>query len=80
MIKYYKCKCGWEGKRIAKPDLTCKECGELLEVDVMATVKTSKFERVEGAYEETKLTEYRRSKDGQLRESAYLAGDLESAY
>jgi len=80
-VKIYKCPdCKWTGRKLSKPELKCPECEALLEEDLIATCKGADFDRVPGGYDSMKLTQERRSIEGQDKEAAYLAGTTRTAY
>ena len=84
-IKLCKCtNCEWTGKKLfsnKSETKTCPECGSLLEVDKVSTIKSGLlFDRIPGGYEDTKLTEKIQSEEGQYQQAAFLSGESRTAY
>jgi transcription initiation factor IIE alpha subunit len=61
-------------------DHTCSDCGEMMELDKVASMKGVSMDRVPDGYESNELQRIRNSRDGQIAEANYLAGEGNTAY
>ena len=58
----------------------CSECGEILEIDKVASMRGIAVENVPGGYDSEVFNKQRTSRDGMLAEANYLSGESNSAY
>jgi len=61
-------------------DHTCSDCGEMMVVDNVASMRGISIDRVPGGYDSEVFKQQRNSRDGMLAEANYLSGESDSAY
>jgi hypothetical protein len=66
--------------QFADEDHTCSDCGQIMEIDKIASMRGVSMDRVPGGYESNELARVRNSRDGQLAEANYLSGESKTAY
>ncbi len=61
-------------------DHTCPKCNSQMEVDKIASMRGISMDRVPGGYDSEVFNNRRKSRDGQIAEANYLAGESRAAY